>query len=290
MRTIIDAQKLLDLAKRGMTAAQIARDMDIPIGTVCSYATRTNIELTKGKRGGNTRKHVQPDHTTGIGIVPENASLTDEHAADEAARISEVVKASEQKSSPCLTLPKPTPVQALADRIRLPWFGKVQQQTPADLAPDLYDELLAYGNFEQDDLSQVFGFTSAGFQVWLKKYGYPVRASEPPPVVEHDLTIKPRPGQTFAGREKEMAAKRAVSYEKLKTAVADNEIRLDTASPVIFRTHDFAADTFTPEDDAPIPYTFDLRDCAARLLDAIDARDAAIGEVKKYQDLIRRLA
>ena len=274
---IIDHEQIRLLAADGLTAPEIATETGYCVGAVRKYAKKYDVSITPGQIGrapGYKPKPKPPaslpKSTVAAVIAPKQSAASKKiqhvlNVADEMQIIRGIADDAGIPSRPCESR-KPSVVEALELKIRLPWFGKVQQQTPADLAPDLYDALIGYANFSAEDLAKVFGFSNEGFRVWLKKYGYPVRESAAAEPVEHDLTIKPRAGQTFAGRKKEM----------------DQE--------AVFRAHDFAADTFTPEDDAPIPYTMDLRDCAARLLDAIDKMDAAVADVKKYQEIIRRLA
>ena len=242
-RKLIDPDALRALAAEGKTIPEIAELLDFSKSGVrhCCELHGVKPKLAQhGRKAGFKVKPVAPVAKRPC-VTPVNARLSDETAAHEARVLTEIKQSTHTEARPCVTH-KPTPVEALQNRIKLPWTGKVQQQAPADLAPDLYDELVKYG---ADGIAEMFGFTADGFEVWLKKYGYPTKAPEPVPAVEHDLTIKPRAGQTFAGREKEMAAKRAASYEKLKTAVANNEIKID-AVPV-FRGYDYA-------DGEPITY------------------------------------
>ena len=221
-RKIIDPNALRALAADGKTIPEIAELLDFSKSGVRHCCELHGIKPTlapHGRKAGFKVKTVKPNPFDGMNrvptattppVTPNNRKLSDETAAHEARALAEIKQATHADERPCVTH-KPTPVEALTLKIKLPWIGKVEQQTPADLAPDLYDELVAYG---AGDIAEMFGFTPEGFEVWLKKYGYPTKSPEPVPAVEHDLTIKPRAGQTFAGRKKEMDAElfRAHNY------------------------------------------------------------------------------
>jgi len=216
-RKIIDPDALRALAAEGKTIPEIAELLDFSKSGVRHCCELHGIRPTLAQHGRKAGFKVKPVAPVAKKVcVTVNRKLTDETAAHEARVLTEIKQATHAEERPCVTH-KPTPVEALQNRIKLPWTGKVQQQTPADLAPDLYDELLEYG---AGGIAEMFGFTPDGSEVWLKKYWYSTKAPDPVPAVEHDMTIKQRAGQTFAGRKKEMD---------------------------VFRAHDYA-------DDKPIPY------------------------------------
>lgn len=168
-RKIIDPDALRKLAAEGKTIPEIAELLDFSKSGVRHCCELHGIRPTLAQHGRKAGFKVKPVAPVAKKVcVTVNRKLTDETAAYEAKAMDEIKQATHAEARPCVTH-KPTPVEALQNRIKLPWTGKVQQQTPADLAPDLYDELVAYG---VGDVAEMFGFTPDGWQVWLKKYGY----------------------------------------------------------------------------------------------------------------------
>ena len=283
MRNTIDPERVRLLAGEGKTKPEIAKIMNIPYNSVVTCCTNHKI-VTKsapiGRQAGTKpEKAAEPKPAPKPVIHVAKQALTDDHAAHEAKALSEIITAAGVAPHVCESR-KPTPVEALSLKIKLPWAGKVQQQTPDNLAPDLYDELIGYGNFDPADIAAVFGFTPEGFRVWLKKYGYPVRASEPVPAVEHDLTIKPRPGQTFAGRKKEMDATPVFrAHDVVRSELPELIEQIHTPTP------DEIEEVFAAPGDA-----LTLRECAARLMAAIDDREDAGKRIEFYRGEIRRMA
>lgn len=179
-RKIIDPNALRALAAEGKTIPEIAELLDFSKSGVRHCCELHGIKpklAPHGRKAGFKVKTVKPNPFDGMNrvptatkppVTPVNRKLSDETAAHESKTLAEIKQATHADERPCVTH-KPTPVEALTLKIKLPWTGKVQQQTPADLAPDLYDELVAYGT---GGIAEMFGFTPEGFDVWLKKYGY----------------------------------------------------------------------------------------------------------------------
>jgi len=168
-RKIIDPDALRALAAEGKTIPEIAELLDFSKSGVRHCCELHGIRPTLAQHGRKAGFKVKPVAPVAKKVcVTVNRKLTDETAAYEAKAMDEIKQATHTEARPC-ECRKPTPVEALQNRIKLPWTGKVQQQTPADLAPDLYDELLEYG---AGGIAEMFGFTPDGFEVWLKKYGY----------------------------------------------------------------------------------------------------------------------
>lgn len=98
---------------------------------------------------------------------------------------------------PCTTR-KPTPAEALELCIKLPWHGKVQVVTPADLTPDLFGKLEAYGVF-RGDITEMFGFKNApAFYTWLRNNNVPISGrcgARIKPLRSHDVVVTKRNGK-----------------------------------------------------------------------------------------------
>ncbi len=282
MRNTIDPERVRLLASEGKTKPEISKIMGIPYNSVVTCCTNNNIKTITahiGRTAGAKPEKAPKPKPPRPAVVAHKQPLTDDHAEYEARALAEIKQAAGVPAQSCETR-KPTPVEALQLKIKLPWAGKVQQQTPADLAPDLYDKLISYANFDPADIAAVFGFTADGFRVWLKKYGHPVRDSVKPEPVEHDLTIKPRPGQTFGDRKKEMDKApvfRAHDVVRSELAELVEQIRMPDSVEI--------EDIFTAAAPA-----LTLRECAARLLVAIDDREDAGKRVEFYRAEIRRRA
>jgi len=82
------------------------------------------------------------------------------------------VSSKHEPPEPCKTLPKPTPAEALALKIKLPWEDKVQRMRPADLTKELFIQLDEYG-LTRTEIMQLFHCYANAFFPQLKKWGLP---------------------------------------------------------------------------------------------------------------------
>jgi predicted RNase H-like HicB family nuclease len=215
MRKTIDPEQLRLMAFEGKTAPQIAKELGFSIGAVRTCGVANNINFTpapKGRQVGfKVKRNLRPVHSEGgnfcndgkkPGVVPGFAKMTLEHAEAEQKRLREIKANAGVAGGECISS-KPTPVEALRLQIKLPWVNKVEVQTPKDLAPDLFDELIGYGN-DRQAIADMFGFSQDGFNVWLKKYGYV--AGDPEPARKpYDPSVQCRPGQSYKDRLNEVA-------------------------------------------------------------------------------------
>lgn len=141
------------------------------------------------------------------------------------------VSSKHEPPEPCKTLPKPTPAEALALRIKLPWEGKVQRMRPEDLTKELFMGLEAYG-VTRLEISVMFHIFGNKLQPMLREWNIPraptgganraARAGnlEKPPVPGAAPVMKTRPGQS-TGQYIEAAA-------KAKKAGADEPVTILT--------------------------------------------------------------
>jgi len=82
------------------------------------------------------------------------------------------VSSKHEPTEPCRTLPKPTPAEALALKIKLPWDEKVQRMRPADLTKELFIQLDEYG-LTRTEIMNLFHCYTNGFYAQLKSWQIP---------------------------------------------------------------------------------------------------------------------
>lgn len=159
---VVTQEQVEILARQGLTQSEIAKKLECSYASVSYICKHNNIKTVAGKKG-------------------KPGKLSPDKAAAETIRIKSVV----QEARANVTVPeaeieprecrsyKMSPAEALEMKLKLPWAGKVLTQTPNELTPDLFDQLMAYGPFTREDICEMFGFKSpATFSVWLKKWGF----------------------------------------------------------------------------------------------------------------------
>lgn len=83
------------------------------------------------------------------------------------------VSSKHEEPEPCRTLPKPTPAEALALGIKLPWADKVRTVDRENLTKELFLELEAYG-LTRDEIRGLFtGLSVGGFYGKIKGWDLP---------------------------------------------------------------------------------------------------------------------
>ena len=82
------------------------------------------------------------------------------------------VSSKHEPPEPCRTLPKPTPIEALALKIKLPWTDKVRRMQPHELTKELFIQLDEYG-LTRTEIMNLFHCYQYDFYPLLKKWGIP---------------------------------------------------------------------------------------------------------------------
>lgn len=223
----ITVEEVQKYAARGMSQSEIARALGVAFTTVMALVKKHNIPVTLGKHTTPRKKFVPPPPST-----------------TEAERLAEIKQAAgiTEDRSEC-TKSLVTPAEALKYSLKLPWDGKVKQMTPKDLTTELYDCMVDHTTFSDDEIGKMFGFTPDSFNVWLKKYGYPVRGN-PPLLRAHDIGKTESASKTAASMFAEMDSRPMPTDDTTGFDCQDRH----------FLGIDDAVEFSSPADDMPIPF------------------------------------
>jgi len=147
------------------------------------------------------------------------------------------VSSKHEAPEPCMTMPKPTPDEALKLGIKLPWDGKVQQMRPDDLNKQLFIDLESYG-VTRLEMMKMFHLYNDPFQALLKQWGIPKgmtgganRAARAGNLEKAPAApiIHTRPGQTLTSRKAELARNTEANAGKLlDEIVVDEPVKIMT--------------------------------------------------------------
>ena len=185
---------------------------------------------------------------------------------------------------------KPTIEEALQARIPLPWkqstcdgppIWKVERQRPEDFTAEIYQKLKKYG-MKEDEIRNLFYIQNADYAT-LKKHVGAVPADD-----EDEPKAKPKKQYKNCFPNAKKIAPEPITAEDADGLNYQDRHNLGIHAP----TDAEKEDLFRPEDDQPVPYipVLTLRDCAEKLVAAIDAREAADKQIEYYTSEIRRLA
>jgi hypothetical protein len=212
---------------------------------------------------------------------------------------------------------KPTIEIALQQRIPLPWkqstcdgppSWKVERQRPEDFTAEIYQKLKKYG-MKEAEIRELFYVTNENW-VRLKQ-----QVGAVPPPEDSDEPVVGRPKKQYkncfpnAKKTADNPAPVITPDPPWATVVPKDrkkvELEPSTAEDpdglnyqdrhnlgIHTPTEPELEDVFRPEDNQPIPFVLSLtlRDCAEKLVKAIDAREAADKQIEFYTSEIRRLA
>jgi hypothetical protein len=221
------------------------------------------------------------------------------------------VSSKHEPPEPC-TSRKPTPDQALELKIKLPWEGKVQHVDIDTLTKDLFVKLENYG-LARGEIAALFNTHRMKLVSLLLKWGVPkgkpcvqnktardANTEKSAPVGKKPMDLSRTYHDTAAGKAKaaRLATKPGQTQQQAVAAAAPPEdadgLNYQDRHNLGIHTPTEAEkeDVFRPEDDLPIPFipSLTLRDCAEKLVAAIDAREAADKQINYYTAEIRRLA
>lgn len=206
------------------------------------------------------------------------------------------VSSKHEPPEPC-TSRKPTPEQALELKIKLPWEGKVQNAHIDTLTKELFVNLENYG-LARGEIAAMFGTHRIKLISLLSRWGVPkgrpcvqnkaardANSEGKPPKGKPPIDLSRSYHDTAPGKARAamLATKPGQTQEQAAAAVSE-AVHAPTGREL--------EDVFRPEHDAPIPFisSLTLRDCAEKLVAAIDAREAADKQIEYYTSEIRRLA
>ena len=82
------------------------------------------------------------------------------------------VSSKHEEPEPCKTLPKPSPIEALALRIKLPWTDKVRRMRPHEMTKELFLQLDEYG-LTRTEINQLCQMSIGAFYAKLKEWQIP---------------------------------------------------------------------------------------------------------------------
>lgn len=205
------------------------------------------------------------------------------------------VSSKHEPPEPCTTR-KPTPEQALELKIKLPWEGKVQNAHIDTLTKELFVSLENYG-LTRGEISSMFGTYQARLISLLSKWGVPkgkpcvqnkaARAANSegkPPKGKPPIDLTRTYHDTAPGKARAARLATKPGQTQQQAAAVTEQVHVPTEPEL--------EDVFRPEDEVPIPFipTLTIRDCAARLVAAIDQRESADKDIAFYTAEIRRLA
>lgn len=193
--------------------------------------------------------------------------------------------------------------EALAARLPLPRkqstcdgppLWKVDRQRPEDFTAEIYQKLKKYG-MKEGEIRELFYVTNENW-VKLKQQVGAVPAADD----EDDKPVIGRPKKTAEIIVPASPPKATVTVSKdwprivMKPGEDEDGLNYQDRHNMGIHTptEPELEDVFRPEDDQPIPFvpTLTLRDCAEKLVAAIDAREAADKQIEFYTSEIRRLA
>lgn len=166
---------------------------------------------------------------------------------------------------------KPTIIEALQARIPLPWkqstcdgppLWKVERQRPEDFTAEIYQRLKKYG-MKEGEIRELFYVTNENWAKLKQQIG------AVPPADDEESADKPK-------------KKYKNCFPNAKKPVVESAHAPTDAEK---------EDVFRPADHITVDGRLvSLRDCAARLLAAINAREKADEEIAFYSAEIRRMA
>jgi hypothetical protein len=203
------------------------------------------------------------------------------------------------------TMNKPTIAEALQQRLPLPWkqstcdgppSWKVERQRPEDFTAEIYQKLKKHG-VSEDEIRNLFYIQNADYARLKKQVGAVPAADDeddkpvigrPKKTVEPLPAVKCKPAEIVATKDSKRVELESSTGEDADGLNYQDRHNLGIHTP----TEPELEDVFRPEHDEPIPYipTLTLRDCAEKLVKAIDAREAADKQIEFYTSEIRRLA